>query len=630
MTKLICIIGTDGSGKTTLADALAESLEAQGQSADRVWLGAESYLMAPVRKVLKVLWSRRKSGNSGPKAGPGSQRVDYAAEISRKNALAMRFAWAVRLYVALVWADYRLQLLLKLRKHRRADVIIADRYLFDVAVNLGLTLGWSPEAVVRFIQRRLGGTSLPVVRVFLRVEPEVSMSRKDDVFDIDYLRLRLRYYDAIAQAFGFTVRDGTLPITENAEWLLGNTQAESPKPYVLYVHSNNVDIGGADKVLKLMAEHMRDFGRPEKGCRVAVALRQPTAILEAYEKAGIPVILHPFERPQVSHGIRGLLRLALRAPISLWFFWGLFGRERPDIVHVNDLYDFLPALAAKLRGIPVVWHIRMIIQKEAMRSAFSRLIATLSPVSVSVSRAVRDHYFPNQSSKHSALVVHDLGNASLIADHRDPTIAGQRPAGLPVEGRLALMIGRVEPWKGQAVFVEAVSLLPQALKQAATFALVGGGVIGKEDYLETVTAKAKEAGILMLGERLDVPDLLRSADISVHASITPDPFPGVVIESLLSGAATIASASGGTVEMIENGRHGFLSRTGDAQALSDVLAQLLSDPATPRSRFGVAARTRALELVDANVVDQEIRAIYEKQLFKTRNSRLLGIQKENA
>lgn len=616
--RMVCIIGTDGSGKTTLANAVVAGLDARGIDARQVWLGAESYLMKPVRGLLKLAWARRggKAKADAPRPGVGSQRVDYAAEIARKNALAARFGWAVRLYLALVWVDYRMQLALKRWKTRRADIVVADRYLFDVAVNLGLTLGWSPDQVVRFARSRLAKLALPQVRVFLRVEPEVSLQRKDDILDIDYLRLRFTYYEAIAQAFGFVQRDGTLPIEINRDWALAEIEAETARPYVLYVHANNSDIGGADKVLALMAEHMRDHERPRGGYRVAVALRLQTAIVDSYARAGVPVIHHGFVRPQVSKGLAGMIRFALAAPGSLWFFWRLFGRERPDIVHVNDLYDFLPAMAARWRRIPVIWHIRMIVPRDRLRLLFARLVSRYALASFSVSQAVRDHYFPTPVAGHRALVIHDLGNAALIADDRDPGRCAPRPPGLPDGGRLVLMVGRVEPWKGQDVFVDAVSQLPASLRKGTVFTLVGGGVDGKEAYYDGVRQAAAKADVLCLGTRDDVPALLRAADVSVHASVAPDPFPGVVIESLLAGAATIAARAGGATEMIEDDTQGRLTAPGDAAALAAALGDMLAAPVSPRRRFGAAARARALALVDAHVVDSAVGKVYGEVLGK--------------
>lgn len=614
MSKLICIIGTDGSGKTTLADSFVEALVAKGEKAERLWLGAESILMAPARRLLKLAWKGRGkskiTGHDDRKSKTTTSTRDYQAEIRNKNALVSRYPWAVKLYLALVWTDYRMQVAVKRWRARANTTIVADRYLFDVAVNLGLTLGWSPDQVVAFARSRLAKMQLPDVRVFLRVSPEISLSRKDDIPDIAYLRLRFSYYEAIAKAFGFVERDGTLPISNNRDWLIVETARTARIPYVMYVHANNSDIGGADKVMALMAAHMRDYGRPEGGARVAVCLRLQTAITDSYYASSVPVIHHPFVRPQTSKGVVGLLKLLVAAPASLWFFWRLFGREDPDIVHVNDLYDILPAIAASWRKIPVVWHIRMIKTSNKMRRFFAGAVRRYSVVSISVSEAVRAHYFPQSAVGHDARVVYDLGNAHLISDDRDPEQPVARPVGLPTHGRLVAMVGRIEPWKGQEVFVRAVSLLPAKLRAAHVFALIGGGVEAKEDYLAKVTAAANAVGILMLGQRDDVPTLMRAADISVHASILPDPFPGVVIESLLSGAATVAANAGGAVEMIRTTQQGLLYTPGQAQELANILKELLDNPVAPRQRFGAQGRARGLALVNSDVVDAEISRIY--------------------
>lgn len=611
MQQMICVIGTDGSGKTTLSNSVAEKLEQNGIEASRVWLGSESVLMAPARYVLRLLWGKQKKS---PASAPPTEKRRSSDEVKLKNNLVGKYPWAIGLYVAMTWFDYRLQVAWKLFKHRGTQTIIADRYLFDVAVNLGLTLGWSPEQVVEFVMSRLSAMPLPQVRIFLRVSPEVSLTRKDDIPDAEYLHMRFAYYEAIAKAFGFTELDGTKPISDNTDRLLRIAEEQSRKSYVIYVHANNTDVGGADKVLALMANHMLHYsagvgGTP--GFRTSVALRLPTPIVSSYKQNGIPVILYRFLRPQVSRGAIGMIGSVLAAPRSLWFFWRLFGRERPDLVHVNDLYDCIPALAARLRGIPVVYHIRMIKSGQFLRKFFSRTIDLLADASISVSAAVRDHYFhPPAGLRSRAEVVHDLGNEELVRDQRDPTEPIPRPPSLPQGGRLVLMVGRIEPWKGQHVFVEAVRLLPAALRESACFAIVGGGVDGKEDYHRDITRSASSAGILMLGTRDDVPALLRAADISVHCSVEPDPFPGVVIESLLAGAATVATSMGGVLEMITDPGIGTLVPPNDPKALADALSDLLSDVTSPRRKYGEIGRNRALSLVDPDVVDTKIAAIY--------------------
>ncbi len=605
--RIVTIIGTDGSGKTTLSDQLAADLNGMGVSARREWLGAESYLMAPVRRVLKVAWSQEKAAGAPTPDAPVSE-LGYGQEIGRKQRLVRRFRWLAGIYVAMILLDYRMQLRLKLWRARRADVVIADRYLFDVLVNLGLTLGWSPAEVVKFAQRQLPKFPLPQVRVFLRVAPEVSMARKDDIPDISYLRLRFSYYEAVAHAFGFVERDGTLPIAENAEWLQSHLFGTLAKPAVHYVHSNNEDVGGADRVLATLATRMsREFAR------VAVSLRLGSSVVDEHTKAGTPVYVGGFTRPQVSDGPRGLLRFAFAAPGTWLHFWRVFGRERPDLVHVNDLYDFLPASAARSRGIPVIYHVRMIQQRPSLQRAFARIVPAISSASVSVSSAVRDHYFGAGGSAH---VIHDHADPRLLADGQDSLGDAVVPAGLAGSGRLVVMVGRVEEWKGQHVFLDAVAALPNALRSTHRFALVGGPVPGKTDYFESIQQRATDLGVLFLGSRDDVPAILRSADVSVHCSVTPDPFPGVVVESLLSGAATVAAAAGGVPEMITSGSVGLLVEPGDSVALAVALEDLLTAEEAPRGRIGGAGRARMLELLDNERIDAQFIDLYTQQVAR--------------
>ncbi|MET8433319.1 glycosyltransferase [Streptomyces sp900116325] len=617
MTRWVCIVGTDGSGKTTLSARLVEQLRESGVDVRHEWLGAESYLMAPLRKVLKLVWGRRRrltTGSGGSRtnvAGDTSGAPGYRGEIARKNAVVKRYPWAIQGYIFLVLLDYRLQLRRKLHRARDTDLVVADRYVFDVAVNLGLTLGWDPAFLVRFLQQQMTRVRLPDVRVFLRVEPEVSLARKDDIPDADYLGLRLAYYDAVAAAFGFEVRDGTRPIEETSSWLLQLTQLELAKPHVHYVHSNNHDVGGADKVLVRMAEHMgsRAAERPG-GFRVSVSLRLATDVVELHEAAGTPVLLRGFERPQLSAGLPGLIRFGLAGPHTFLYFRRLFALQQPDLVHVNDVYDFLPALAARRAGIPVVYHLRMFQGRPRVRTSLAWLIAWSSQASVAVSDAVRQHYFPRPVRGHRAEMVHDLGDVDLMADQGNVLLVGPRPDGVPDGGRLVTMVGRVEELKGQAVFLDAVEALKPSVRECGTFVLVGGSVPGKEAYFDEILRRARVLGVTMLGFRRDVPAFLRASDVSVHCSTEPDSFPGVVVESLLAGTALVGARVGGVPEMVSELGQGVLVSPGDADVLAAAIADLIEAVPTPRSRFAAAARARGLALVDPAPIDEQTRALY--------------------
>ena len=618
MTRIVSIIGTDGSGKTTLSTRLVEQLVASGTDARHEWLGAESYLMAPVRRALKLAWDPRANAGRGRTAATGSvdtrKDAGYRGEVGRKNDLAARFPVATPAYVFLVMLDYRLQLHRKLHRSNSNDVVVADRYVFDVAVNLGLALGWTPDEVVGFLHRKLTRVRLPDARVFLRVEPEVSLSRKDDIPDRSYLALRLAHYDAIARAFGFEVLDGTQTIEELSSQVFRFARAELTKPHIHYVHSNNADVGGADKVLARMAQHMgaRSPLRTSQ-YRTSVSLRLPTVALRLHEEAGTPTLVRAFERPQLSTGPRGVVRLLATGPRTYWYFRRLFALHEPDLVHVNDVYDFVPAMAARAAGVPVVYHLRMFQRRVLLRRLLARLIARCA-ASVSVSDAIRRHYFPRAVRGHLAEMIHDLGDHNLMREQGNLEETWSRPNGIPSGGRLITMVGRIEGWKGQAVFLEAIALLEPDVRALGKFVLVGGPVPQKEDYFAEVSTRARELNVVMLGIRSDVAEILRASDVSVHASIEPDPFPGVVVESLLAGTAVVASRGGGVTEMIGRSKAGVLVEPGNAADLSNALKELLEAPPSPRSRFAHLARARGLALVDPARIDAQLRALYSALL----------------
>ncbi len=577
---LVAIVGVDGSGKTTASEGVVRALGAD--RAARVWLGAESLLMAPLRLGLSLL---RRHVFAKKDASGG-----YRAEVAQKHKMARRLSKFEPLYVWLILLDYRLQYLWKRWCSRDVAVLVTDRYFFDVAVNLALTLDWPAERLVAFLQRHIGRYALPQVRCLVRVSPETVMQRKDDVPDRSYIALRIDYYQAIADAFGFEVLDGEAPPETVRARILDLIEAARERFHVHYVHANNPDLGGADFCLCRMALEMR-----RRGWEVSVSLRLPTRIVADYQAGGIPVLAGGFYRPQVSRGILGLCRLPYEIAASLAHFLSAFWRHRPDLVHVNDLYDFAPAIAARLLGIPVVYHIRMIRNRAAERHLFAWLIGWSARVSFSVSGAVRSAYFDAAVPRfgHRAEVVPDWANDTLVAEGDAPL-----PRDLAAHPRRVVMVGRLEFWKGQHVFVEAVSRIAKDHPDVG-FYLIGGQVEGKgkHTYAEQVIAAAKAAGVTYLGERGDVPAILRNADISVHASVRPDPFPGVVLESLLSGAAVIGADGGGVPEMIRDDRDGLLVQPGDAEGLAMAIDALLKDPARC-ARLGKFGRARTLVLTD--------------------------------
>jgi len=90
----------------------------------------------------------------------------------------------------------------------------------------------------------------------------------------------------------------------------------------------------------------------------------------------------------------------------------------------------------------------------------------------------------------------------------------------------------------------------------------------------------------------------QAADVYIHAA-KADTFPNTVLEALACGTPVVATAVGGIVEQIQDGRTGFLTPPGDSISLADRIARLLTD-ATLRQRMGRDAAAMAQRCFDLN------------------------------
>ena len=129
------------------------------------------------------------------------------------------------------------------------------------------------------------------------------------------------------------------------------------------------------------------------------------------------------------------------------------------------------------------------------------------------------------------------------------------------------MVGRIAPWKGQHVFVEAFA---RAFPDGEQAAIVVGAPMFGDDEVDYLSRLRKLGGELGLGDRLvftgfseRVSDELEDLDVLVHASITPEPFGQVILEGMASGLAVVAAGAGGPLELIDDGHDGLLVRPDD-------------------------------------------------------------------
>jgi N-acetyl-alpha-D-glucosaminyl L-malate synthase BshA len=127
-----------------------------------------------------------------------------------------------------------------------------------------------------------------------------------------------------------------------------------------------------------------------------------------------------------------------------------------------------------------------------------------------------------------------------------------------------------------------------------------------------VAARGLTGDVEFLGERADLPAVLREADLFLLPSET-ESFGLAALEAMACGVPVVASAVGGLPEVIPDGEVGFLRPPGDVAALTEAAGRLLGDERL-RREMGAAARRRAETHYRVDPAIDRYLAIYRRVL----------------
>ena len=196
-------------------------------------------------------------------------------------------------------------------------------------------------------------------------------------------------------------------------------------------------------------------------------------------------------------------------------------------------------------------------------------------------------------------VPHEVVYAPVPAVSGNATERQQIRARLDVDPAtpVVLIVSRFERWKGHRELIAALSGID------APWRLWIAGRPQRDDeaeYERELRALVDESGIAertrFLGERHDVPALMRAADVHCQPNSTAEPFGLTYVEALQAALPVVTTAVGGALEIVTPGC-GLLVAPGDGPALRAALGTAVRDSEL-RARLGAAGPARAAALCD--------------------------------
>lgn len=383
---------------------------------------------------------------------------------------------------------------------------------------------------------------------------------------------------------------------------------------VLFVNHTGL-VGGAERSLLSLLDSLPADVHARLAC-------PPGPLLERARQRGLRVVpiaesagslkLHLVHTPVALGAMAAAAAGVLRAARS----W------QADLLHANSIRAGLIAepVSRALRR-PLVLHVRDCLPPSPLTRRVQSSLASRAAAVIAISRHVSRAFDPIGVAQRLEVIDNPFDLARLDPALLDRDAGRARLALAPGVPALAL-VGQITPWKGQQ---EAVRALARVRRRhpSAVLVLVGEAKFvaastrhDNRSYLaqlhQTVAELRLGDAVRFLGEREDVPEILRACDLALLPS-WEEPFGRAVVEAMAIGMPVLATAVGGPAEIIRDGVDGVLIAPRRPQELAAAIVGLLDDE--PRRRvLGATARDSALRRFGADRHATAVSAVYRELL----------------
>lgn len=309
-------------------------------------------------------------------------------------------------------------------------------------------------------------------------------------------------------------------------------------------------------------------------------------------------------------------------------------RHSIDLIHSNSSNSQIyGSVAAKLLGIPSIWHVRDMVPLGVL----GRILYRLSAKIIVPSEAVRSNVLMYRSGKrpdggaevpgsnrsdkveviHNGLILEEWNMATAKSGVREDGVEGiciREEFGIDPREHLIGMVGQLVPWKKHSDFLEAGKIILDEIPNTK-FLVVGEDLFGEhKEYKNEIKALCTELSIedrvIFTGYRDDIMEIMAAIDVLAVPS-RDEPFGRVILEAMAMGKPVVSTDTGGAPEIIEDGSTGTLIRQGDPGELSRAVIQLLGDSGM-RMKMGEEGRRRVEEHFDMKKLIKKVETVYQE------------------
>ncbi len=290
-----------------------------------------------------------------------------------------------------------------------------------------------------------------------------------------------------------------------------------------------------------------------------------------------------------------------------------------QIVHAHDYKtDFLAWILARTSAVKVMstvhgWAGRTFRERYIYYPADRWLLASF-PLLVAVSSKIRATLIRSGARPERIRTVLNAIDETVF--RREPQRRGlvRASLGFTNEHLVVGAVGSLLPVKRFDLLIAAVATL---VRSRPAIRLVIAGTGGLLEDLQDQARRTLPAGVCsFLGQRLDVADLHNAFDVFVQSSDS-EGTPNAVLEAMALETPIVATAVGGTDELVADGVHGLLVPPRNTQALAAAIERTFADPVGTAQRVRTA-RSRVEHDLSFSARRRTLESLYEELASSTR------------
>jgi glycosyltransferase involved in cell wall biosynthesis len=165
------------------------------------------------------------------------------------------------------------------------------------------------------------------------------------------------------------------------------------------------------------------------------------------------------------------------------------------------------------------------------------------------------------------------------------------------------MVSRLDPIKDHPTLLRAFARMQKQWPDSILL-IVGDGP--EWQHISSIAGK----NVLLLGNRQDVPDILKALDLFVLSSRN-EGISCAITEAMATGLPVVAAEAGGNPELVVHGRTGLLFAPGDENGLFHALATYYQDRHLATTH-GMTGRKNMVELFSNEKMVQEYESLYKR------------------